>query len=481
MSFLFIKKNILFIFLLIFGISSKAQDSLVFKAYESVLVLDFNEANILLKHQPLNKRNKLYDLYLKNYQSFLIAYFNAEEIDYDKFISSSENLIFLLNKEKESAEYNRMKCIVAVQESFIHFQWNHKFKTAQYLLKGRKYLNKAILLSPKDIENIKLQALFEVLLSAVPEQYKSIAVSWGFKGDANKGLQLIRKYLSNRLASYQRMEGEIIQMFVVNFIGVENNLDLGLTKESQLVSYLSLITLRKNEAAKDKIKFIDSLLAHKNITYNYLLFLKARLLIELHKEEGVVLMNKFIEEQKGVSFIKSAYFYKYWFYCSLQDSVEMIKNKKNVIEKGAAIFLKDKKMLDRVEKSNCNSFLVSARLYFDAGLYRNALKVLLQPEAKKSLVSLETKIEFLYRLARIYEKTSRIVKAKAIYKRIINTKKSELYFVAYSSFLLAKIYLEEGDKKEAKKYFNRTLELNDGEYKTSIEQKTHYYLKILQK
>ena len=477
MPFLTFRKYIFFVLLLILTFSSKAQKSNFSKAYNAILSLNFDTANVLLEADSLAGKNNLEALYLMNYQFFLKAYFLAKVSDYENFIKYSEDFISLVEKRKESAYYNRMMCVVAIQESFIYFQWNHKFKTAQYLLKGRKYLNKAISLSPKDKENIKLQALFEVLLSAVPEKYKSIAAGWGFEGDADKGFLLIKKYLSFQLEPYQRTEGEIIQMFVLNFIGIENKFYLTKNFKNPLLSYLSLITLKKEIPAEGKITIIDSLLLRKNILSNYLLFLKAQLLIDLHKKEGVALMDIFIQKQKGVSFIKSAYFYKYWYYCAVQDSLKASETKAMLLAKGEAIFLRDQKMLHRVAQEACNSFLLSARLYFDAGAYKKSLKILLQPAAKESLSSLDMKIEFLYRLARVYEKTSRIAKAKELYKKIINTEKSELYFVAYSSFLLAKIYLQEGDKENAKKYFNRALDLNEGEYKTSIAQKTHYYLK----
>jgi len=241
-----------------------------------------------------------------------------------------------------------------------------------------------------------------------------------------------------------------------------------------LLIYLDLQTSKEN--AQIKINKID------RIKYNlppYFTFLKAKFLIELQNKNGVSLMNQFIQKQKGLSLLHSAHYYLSWFYCANDEPQLSQSEIAKMKELPSPLFPADKKALNRIEKEHCNSYLVKSRMLFDAGEYKRALNVLKTKQATASLINYEQKIEYLYRLARIYENINLIDKALKLYQKVIDTQKTELYFVAFSAYRSGEIYLNKQNYKLAKTFFSMALELNEGEYKSSIESKCQYAIESI--
>jgi len=193
-------------------------------------------------------------------------------------------------------------------------------------------------------------------------------------------------------------------------------------------------------------------------------------------------MREFIAEQKGISLVHSAHYYLAWYYCSHKNSTDYKKEISAIEALPEALFPADKNVGNRISsQKTCNSYLVKSRMLFDAEEYSKALAVLKEKNIDKQLKTYEEKIEYIYRLARIYEHSKQIEKAIQLYSKVVKTQKSELYFVPYSAYCLGKIYENQSEINLAKQYYNIALDLNEGEYKTSIEKKCQFALNRLSK
>ena len=436
------------------------------KAHQELLELNYTKANNYLELEKTSNPNNKYINYLFAYQSFLKTYFNVNKSNYDKYIELSENTLELLEHEGNNETALLLASTISIQRAFIFFLWGEHMSYVKALMHGQSFLDD-IDKNTKNPEYLKTRSIYEVLGGSIPNKFKPFAKWFNIKGSAKKGIQLIERYLrQNKLSSANLYEGQMIKLYLRSFLDIPNqNIN---PASPTLLTYVYLQTSK--ESAKKKIIRIDNLNAKSN---SYFVFLKAKYLIELQKEEGFILMNNFIQNQNNQAFLHSAHYYLAWYFCA-QGNKEAYKNEISKINLlPSPTYPTDKKALERT-KQTCNSSLIKSRMLFDAGEYKMALKILKQKSILNDLVTFEEKIEYLYRLARVYENLENTSKALELYQKVIDTKKSDLYFVSFSAYRTGKIYALQNQKAKALEYYNIALELNDGEYKKSIEQKCQY-------
>jgi len=125
-----------------------------------------------------------------------------------------------------------------------------------------------------------------------------------------------------------------------------------------------------------------------------------------------------------------------------------------------------------------NVTLLRARLLCDGGFYQQALIEL--SGKKEDFSRTQDKIEFIYRLARIYHLWGKVDESIPYYKATIETGKNyPYYFAANAALCLGDIYKQKNEIEEAKKYYEMCLTMKNTEYKTGIDQKAKAALNSL--
>jgi tetratricopeptide (TPR) repeat protein len=118
-----------------------------------------------------------------------------------------------------------------------------------------------------------------------------------------------------------------------------------------------------------------------------------------------------------------------------------------------------------------NVILLKARLLTDGAYFDRAIQ-LLQGKTVNDFSSEKDKLEFTYRLGRIYEETGDQDKAIPNYIATIDQgSNSGYYFADNASLHLAGIYEKQKDFDHARAYYTKCLQMKDNVFKTSIDQK----------
>jgi tetratricopeptide (TPR) repeat protein len=107
----------------------------------------------------------------------------------------------------------------------------------------------------------------------------------------------------------------------------------------------------------------------------------------------------------------------------------------------------------------------------DGGYFQEAL-ALLNGKTINSFSLEEEKLEYVYRLGRIYDDLNKNAEAIQYYNSAINlglTRRE--YYAARAALQIGEIYEREQKKKQAIVYFEKCLSLKDHEYKNSLDQK----------
>jgi tetratricopeptide (TPR) repeat protein len=115
--------------------------------------------------------------------------------------------------------------------------------------------------------------------------------------------------------------------------------------------------------------------------------------------------------------------------------------------------------------------LLKARLLSDGGYWQEAFG-LLQGKSSASFSTTEDRLEFAYRMGRIYDGLDREDEAIAAYLTTIKLgQQRREYYAARAALQIGFIYEKRGDKALAQSYFQKVLNLQDHEYKNSLDQK----------
>lgn len=116
--------------------------------------------------------------------------------------------------------------------------------------------------------------------------------------------------------------------------------------------------------------------------------------------------------------------------------------------------------------------LLKARLLFDGGYYKDAIMELQNIDDPNFFSNSKNTLEYFYRIARCQENTENYDEAIVNYNKTIKMGSKKHYFYAAKSALQLGMYYEKiGEVKEAKKYFNTCVEMEDHQYEQGIEQK----------
>ena len=118
-----------------------------------------------------------------------------------------------------------------------------------------------------------------------------------------------------------------------------------------------------------------------------------------------------------------------------------------------------------------NPLLLKARLLNDGGYHTDAYK-LLSGKTDDDFPKEEEKLEFAYRVARILDdlnKPDDAIRNYLIAIKIGETRKE--YYAARAAIQIAMIYENRNQKKLAISYYQKCLNMDDHEYKNSLDQR----------
>jgi tetratricopeptide (TPR) repeat protein len=118
-----------------------------------------------------------------------------------------------------------------------------------------------------------------------------------------------------------------------------------------------------------------------------------------------------------------------------------------------------------------NRWLLKARLLSDGGYQNEALK-LLTGSPGEPLDTPGEKLEYLYRMARVYDALGRTEEALANYAATIKQGQNRTeYFAARAALQSGQLYEARGKKQQAIELYQQCLNMENHEYKNSLDQR----------
>jgi hypothetical protein len=451
-------------------------------AYENFLSLKLEEGRAdiyrAMKEDPYN----LMATFVSDYEDCILLLFNGDKRDFQQRRGHMDIRLDLLSKaDRNTPWYRFSKAGVYMHWALVYMRFGENFKAATAFRKSYLLLKENRKLYPSFEYNDVYLGLGETVVGVIPDDYKWIASIFGMRGDVKKGIARLNKFIASKADDdILRKEAVVYSLYLGFYLLHEqettwkyiNNAELFPIKDDLLNQFVyANIAINYRKAAK-AISVLKG--AEKNLLYpRYPIF---------DYEMGSALLNKtdsnsisylfsFIKKFKGNIFIKDAWQKLYYAY-SLSGNVKAANDcKKNILQYGTLMVDADKQAQRFAEGSQyTDEKLLAARLLVDGGYYAEAFKIL-GAYNEADFPNDISKLEYYFRMGRIYEELLKDNEAFAFYNKTISFGKNRKEYYAARAFLqMAFIYERRGNQQEALKKYKECLALKGHDFQNSIDQ-----------
>ncbi len=454
------------------------------QAYHEITSFKLSAGQQLInKARQENPENLIPEL-LESYIDFYELFFNEDPNEYKAKKGHFDEYMDKLGEgPEESPFYYYCRATVLLQKACVQIKfgetisagWN--FKRAFGMVKeNRKKF-------PSFTLNNMIYGPAIVAAGVIPDSYKLFASLFGVKGSVKEGISIIRAFVNSNdpWAKLFFNEASFYYCYLVFYI--ENKPDEAFafitSHNIDLVNNHMLAYMATNLAINNKqTEIAKSIILKRNPSPEYMStpfwdfemgYIKLR---HLETAEAEKYFESYLAHFKGKFYVKDAYEKLSWCYYLEGNNVAAEKKRQQLLKSGNTETDADKQANSDAKSGTVpNTLLLKARVLNDGGYNNEALNVL----AGKTVADFakpEERLEFVYRLARIYDDIGNYDSAvKAyIYTISIGITRHE-YYAARSALQVGIIYENQGKKDLAVTYYEKCLEMEDHEYKNSIDQK----------
>ncbi len=483
------KRRTYFTFIiLLFSICSSAQKTFDFntncrQAYKEIIQLKLNNGQRILNTEKAQHPDNLIPYFLENYIDFFTLFLNEDPSEFKKRI---KNLKERVDKMEEGPKNSPFQLFT---RSIIHFQWAAvKIKFGYTWDAGWEFRRSFLQirenqeLFPLFYPNQLYRGTMQVAAGTIPDGYKWLSNLLGIKGTIKQGMNTLQVFL-NRTDEWSELYQEEASFYycylkyyiendkegVFRFIQ-QRQLDL---VNNHLFTYLAAnlsISYQQSENAK---KIIE----RRNPSGDYLVspvwdmemgFAKLN-----HQEpDAAIYFERFLEQFKGRYYVKEVLQKLSWHYYLRDNQALADKYRAQVLVSGSLESEADKQAQKEAKTGIWpNKLLLQARLLNDGGYYREALRLLHGKKFTEFTLPQE-QTEFEYRVARLYDDLGAKDEALDFYKKAITLgEKRKEYYAARAALHIGNIYEQRGQKMEAIKWYRYCMNMEDHDYKNSLDQR----------
>ncbi len=457
------------------------------KAINSIVALKFDEARVILQQEErLNPDNHMV-VFLEDYIDFLKVFISEKENIYEKALERRKDRLNKLDAIPEKNPYkDYLKGEIYLRWATAKGKMGDRFSAALDLNKAYRLLKQNYIEFPDFIPGYAGLGAIEVLIGTIPDKYEWLAGLLNLEGTIKGGKSRIEQLL--KLAenddSLTFLEGPTLFMLSFIEMSTQHHVDHSIMKRYQeydsagtlanepllIFSYANLLQKkRKNELTIKILNYYKQDEAH--YPFYYLNYMKGLTYLFKNSPKCLHYLNRYLEEFPGRHYIKSAYQKKAWYYLIKGDTVRYRHYMSQVAGHGYAVIGADKNAAGEAERGKIpNVVLLSARLAFDGGYYKNALRKLASFE--KTGKSTREITEWYYRKGRVYHETDNSEKALKFYEKAYRKGKDlDAYFAANAALMAGRIYAQQNQQHKALIKYNQALELSGFDYAMSIHQK----------
>ena len=460
------------------------------KAYQHILQLHYQEAQVLLDQHLKTVPDHAIALYLKNFNDILPIFILEDKNAYSKIASREKTVLNTLSKLPVTSPYYYFtQAEVKLHWAMLKLKFGDYAAAALNVRAAYKLLDEGLKKYPDFVPMQKSMAFLKIIIGTIPESYTWLSDLVGLYGNLNKGIQELTAVANGN--TIYHTEAKLWLILCEHYV-------MGQTDHMDMINNLS-----KSNPQNVLFNFLQvSLLIHDAHSESALSYYVNKqidaeafaLIPSLHYMQGEIYLQKglytqaiscfhrYIQTYKGQAYIKDSYFKIFLAYWLLGNDKEAKRYKALTLSKGSTKNDSDKQAQKMASKESLpDKNIYRIRLMTDGGYLKEAL-ALSEKMDQQSFSNPTDNIEFAYRKARLYHKSMDIERAIMLYNQTIEASvKTNDYFAPNSCLQLGYIYrnLEQNDK--ARMYFKKVFDYSKYEYEETIESKAKAGLSSLEK
>jgi len=457
------------------------------QAFEDIFSLKLPKADLTLNQELEKNPENAFAIYLKGLSEIIAVFISENGKKYKQLQVSIPDKLKKIEKFGEKSAYTQFfKGQLLFYYGITQAKFEDFFSAGSNIRDSYITLKANALKYPNFLPNNTIMGVIETFSGTVPNSYKWIINMVGVKASVNNGMKRLDKFTNadfpnNTHLEYFKMEANIFKGGLYNLVLHNEKKGWEIIssctndfKTNLLSAYLRASFLIKTGDIENAIEILNN--CPKGIEFIELRFmdylLGASKLSRLDKDADKYLIL-FVTNFKGRNYIKSALQKLAWYYLINGDYVnyQLYMNK---IPKAGFEFTDEDKQASKnaLSKYIPNISLLRSRLLFDGGYYDRAYQEL-EGKSTKNYAEKRDQVEFIYRLARIYQKQGKSDVAVLNFEKCIAAGKNlPHYYAMASSIEIATIYESKNNLPYAKKYYLKALSFNKNkEYVNSLEQR----------
>ncbi len=450
-------------------------------AYYDMMSLHINEAEHLLKQEEKGNPDNLIPYFVENYGDFFTVSINEDDSDLNRLEKNMDIRLDLIKQgDKTSPYYLYCQAEINLQWALAKAEFEEYFSALTEMRRGYNLLLENEKKFPDFIANKKSLSIIHACIGTVPDNYKWAMRLLGFEGTIDQGMKEAEEVMdySNKNPFIFHDETMMIYIFLLEYLKNEPDKAWSLCesvdypiKDNLLAYFLKANIAMKSFHNDSAIELLSNRPA-TGFNFYYLDYLLGIAKLDRLDADANVPLNKFVTEFKGKNYLKDAYQKLAWYYLINGDMDNYKKTIANCLNKGQTLIDNDEVALHEAQNGIVpNVLLLKVRLLQDGGYFDRALD-LLKGKSINDFTQYKDKIEYVYRIARIYHESGNPDEAISFYKKTIELGASQPYYFAASAALqLGNIYESRNDKVNAQYYYQECLDLPNEDYKTSLDQK----------
>ncbi len=453
------------------------------QAYEAIMQLRIDDGKALLEAEKREHPDNLIPYFLDNYADFFPLYFNEDPAQYAARKDQRNTRLDMMAQGPETSPYYLYtQAAIKFQWAMVRIKFGERWDAAWEIRKAYLTLKDNQRRFPQFLPNTMLLSAMQTVFGTVPEGYKWVSNILGMKGSVTQGMQTLQAFIDSNdpLAQLFRPEGYYYYCYLK--LITENNADelWQFIQRKQLdthSNYLFAIMVANLAVTKQKADLGIKVLSDRNTSGHYenIVFqdyLMGLLKLARQDDDAHVYLERFITNFKGKFNVKEALQRLSWYYYLHGNMDAANKYRNMILTRGNTEMDADKQALKEAKSGKWpNVLLLRVRLLSDGGFLTEALKQL-QTKKAADFQLIEEKVEYAYRMGRIYDEMGQDDKAIPMYEATIKVGANRPeYFAARAALQMGYIYEKRNDKAKARECYQNCLNMEGHDYKNSLDQK----------
>ncbi len=454
------------------------------QAYAEIMKLRLEPGKALIQQARKQNPNNLIPELLEGYADFFELFFNEDPTMYaTKKEAFSDRIDVLEEGPQSSPFYNYCLGLTYMQRAAVRIKFGERYSAGWDFKKANSFIKDNRGKFPSFQPNNMVYGPLNVIVGTVPKGYKWITSLFGMRGSVASGMQMMRNFLNSNDPYAKLFANEATFYYCYLMYYIENKPEEVFkymqAKKLDVVNNHLFTYMASNLAINDKqTDYAEAIINKRNLAPGYMqtpvwdLEMGYIKLHQLQLDAAIANLQKFTANFKGNFYVKDALQKIGWAYYLKENMAEAEKYRQLAIRKGNVDSDADKKAYKDAKSAVWpNPLLLKARILNDGGYHKQALALLAGKEATVTNNPAEL-LEFSYRLARIYDDLQRDDEALQYYQRAINLGRSRTeYYAARAALQMGYIYEKRGQKALAIKAFQSCIDMEDHDYKDSLDQR----------